>query len=119
MDFSLMGLKNKFRARWKWLWSLFRRDWKLSDYPISVREYEVDTSHVGARLKQHRYAAQIVNWWVVSGGGNTKVEALQELQKNFATVKAGKAKEGKKLPRPGTHVEIEFASRDRVGAHAE
>ena len=119
MDFSLMGLKNKFRARWKWLWSLFRRDWKLSDYPISVREYEVDTSHVGARLKQHRYTAQIVNWWVVSGGGNTKVEALQELQKNFATMKAEKAKEGKKLPRPGTHVEIEFASRDRVGAHAE
>ena len=33
--------------------------------------------------------------------------------------KAEKAKEGKKLPRPGTHVEIEFASRDRVDAHAE
>jgi hypothetical protein len=60
-----------------------------------------------------------VNWWVVSGGGNTKLEALQELEKSFATVKAERAKDGKKLPRPGTHAEIEFASRDRVDAHAE
>jgi hypothetical protein len=60
-----------------------------------------------------------VNWWVISGGGGTKTEALQELQKSFATVKAENAKDGKKLPRPGTHVEIEFVSRERVNAHAE
>jgi hypothetical protein len=34
-------------------------------------------------------------------------------------VKDEKAKDGKKLPRPGTHVEIEFASRERVNAYAE
>src|ERR1039457_5820223 len=116
MDFSFIGLKNKFRARWKWFLSLLKRDWKLSDYPIFVREHQIDTIHVGTRLKQHRYTAQIVNCWVISGGGNTNLEALQELQKRCATVKAEKAKEGKKLPRPGTHVEIEFASRDRVDA---
>ena len=60
-----------------------------------------------------------MNWWVISGGGDTKTEALQKLQKMFATVKAEKAKDGKKLPRPGTHVEVEFASRERVDAHAE
>ena len=111
--------KNKIRAWWKWFLSLFKRDWKLSDYPISVREHEIDPSHVGTRLKQHRYTAQIVNWWVISGCGDTKIEALQELQKSFATVKAEKVKDGKRLPRPGTHVEIEFASRERVNAHAE
>src|SRR5271156_4785367 len=119
MDFSFVGLKNRVRAWWKWFLSLLKRDWGLSDYPISVREHKIDTSHVGTRSKQHRYSAQIVNWWAVGGGGNTKVEALQELQKNFATMKAEKAKNGKGLPRPGTHVEIEFASRDRVDAHAE
>src|ERR1700722_6649526 len=119
MDLTLIGLKNRFRARWKWFLSLLKRDWRLSDYPISVREHAVDASHVNARLKQHRYTAQIVNWWVISGGGNTKLEALQELQKSFATVKAEKANQGKRLPRPGTHVKIEFASRDRVDAHAE
>jgi hypothetical protein len=60
-----------------------------------------------------------VNWWVISGGGDTKTEALLELQRRFATVNAEKAKDGKKLPRPGTHVEIEFASRELVNAHPE
>jgi len=120
MDFSFaVTVKNKIRAWWKWCLSLLKRDWNLSDYPISVRKHEIDPSYVGTRLKQHRYTAQIVNWWVISGGGDTKTEALQELQKRFATVKAEKAKDGKKLPRPGTHVEIEFASSERVNAHAE
>lgn len=119
MDFSFVGLKNKFRAWWKWFLSFSKRDWKLSDYPISVREHEIDMSYVGTRLKQHSYTAQIVNWWAVSSGGNTKFEALQELHKSFAIVMAEKAKHGKKLPRPGTQVEIEFASKGRVNAHTE
>ena len=120
MDFTfVVTLKNKIRAWWKWFLSLFKHDWKLSDYPISVREHEIDPSYVGTRLKQQRYTAQIVNWWVISGGGDTKIEALQELQKSFARVKAEKVKDGKKLPRPGTHVEIKFASRERVNTHAE
>jgi hypothetical protein len=120
MGFSfVVRVKNKIRAWWKWFLSFFKQDWKLSDYPISVREHGIDPNYVGTRLKQHRYTAQIVDWWVISGGGDTKTEALQELQKRFATVKAEKAKDGKKLPRPGTHVEIEFASRERVNAHAE
>src|SRR5947207_4941381 len=120
MDFSfVVTVKNRIRAWWKWFLSLFKRDWNLSDYPISVREHEIDPSYVGTRLKQHRYTAQIVNWWVISGGGDTKTEALQELQKSFARAMAEKTKDGKKLPRPGTDVEIEFASRERVNAHAE
>ncbi len=120
MGFSfVVTVKNKIRAWFKWCLSLLKRDWKLSDYPISVREHEIEPSDVGTRLKQHRYTAQIVNWWVISGGGDTKSEALQKLQKMFSSVKAEKAKDGKKLPRPGTHVEVEFASRERVDAHAE
>ena len=89
MDFSFaVPVGNTIRAWWKWLLSLFKRDWKLSEYPISVREHEIDPSYLGTRLKQHRYTAQIVNWWVISGGGDTKNEALQELQKCFATAKA-------------------------------
>jgi hypothetical protein len=117
MDF--VTIKNESRARWKWLLSLFKRDWTLSDYPISVREHEIDASYVGTRLKQHRYSAQIVNWWAISGQGDTKAEALQELQKWFVTAKDEKAKQGKTLPRPGAHVAIEFAPRERVNAHAE
>jgi len=111
--------KNKIRAWWKRFLSLFKRDWNLSDYPISVRKHEIDPKYVGTRWKQHIYTAQIVNWWVISGGGDTKTEALQELDKSFEALKAEKAKDGQKLPRPGTHVEIEFASREWVDAHAE
>lgn len=111
--------KENILAWWKWLLSFFTRDWNLSDYPISVREYEIDPGHIGTRLKQHRYSARIVNWWVVTGLGDTKEEALHDLQKQFSTITAERAKTGKKLPRPGTHVGIEFASTQRVDAHPE
>jgi len=116
---SIVGRQNQNRAAWKWSLSLMKRDWTLSDYPISIREHAIDTAYVGTRLKQHRYTASIVNWWVISGGGNTKEEALEELHKRFGTEKAMRAKERKRLPRPGTHVPIEFASRQRVDAYLE
>lgn len=111
-------VKNTVRAGWKCFLSLFKKDWELSDYPIAIREHEIDRDYVGTRLKQHRYSAQIVNWWVVSGMGDTKGEAVQELGKMFANMKANRVKDRKRLPRPGTHVPIEFASRERVDAHA-
>jgi hypothetical protein len=118
MDSGFAKVKNEIRAEWKWFLSLFKRDWEVSDYPIAVREYKIDPSYVHTRLKQHRYSAQIVNWWVVCGMGETKAEALQELGKMFATMKAERAKNRKQLPRPGAHEPIEFASRERVDAHA-
>jgi hypothetical protein len=120
MDLSfLVSLKDKTSAGWKWFLSLFKKDWEVSDYPISVREHEIDPSYVGTRLNQHRYTAQIVNWWVITGEGDTKAEALQELRKRFATTKVERTKDGKQLPRPGAHVPIEFASSKGVDAHAE
>lgn len=109
----------KIRSWWKYLLSFLKSDWNLSDYPIRIKNQAVDPNHVGTRLKQYRYSAQIVNWWVVSGDGNTKDEALQDLQKHFSSIKGERVKNGKKLPRPGSHVEIEFASRDRIDAHPE
>lgn len=115
-----MGKANQqIRAWWKYLLSFFKHDWDLSDYPVSVRKHEIDPNYVGSRLKQHKYSAQIVNWWVVSGNGDTEQEALQDLQKYFSSTKAERAKDGKRLPRPGTHVEIEFATRERVDANPE
>jgi hypothetical protein len=118
MDSDFATVKSKIRAGWKWFLSLFKRDWEVSDYPIVIRENEIDPSYVGTRLRQHRYSAQIVNWWVVSGVGDTRAEALQKLEKMFANMKAERAKDRKQLPRPGAHVPIEFASRERVDAHA-
>jgi hypothetical protein len=110
---------NPVRATWKLFLSLFKRNWELSDYPVVIREQQADSSYVGTRLKHRRYNASIVNWWVMTGGGDTKLEALQELEKTFANAKIEKGRERKPLPRPGTHAPIEFAARQRVNAHPE
>ena len=72
---SIVGRENQIRAVWKWSLSLFQRDWTLSDYPISIREQAIDPAYASTRLKQHRYSATIVNWWVISGSGNNLVFA--------------------------------------------
>jgi hypothetical protein len=51
----------------------------------------------------------------MSGNGNTRMEALEELGRNFDRFKATNSE----LPRPGTKVPIEFASRNRVDQHSE
>ena len=84
-----------------------------------MREHQIDPDYVGTRLKQHRYSVAIVNWWVICGSGDSKSEALEELKKRFAAEQVERGKAGKPLPRPGTHVPIEFASRQRVGIHPE
>ena len=110
---------NRLRAAWKLSLSLFKSDWELPDYPVTTREHEVDPNYSGTRLQQHRYTASIVNWWVVTGGGDTREEALQELEKAFAAVKVERAKSNQRLPRPGIHVPIEFASQQRISAHSD
>jgi hypothetical protein len=114
-----MRVSEQLHAVWKFCLSLRKRHWELDDYPIAVREQEIDPNHSETRLKQHRYAARVVNWWALSGTGHTRQESLRTLEAHFASVKAERAKTGEALPRPGTRVPIQFASQERVGAHAE
>ena len=48
----------------------------------------------------------MVNWWALSGHGQSKAEALEDLRSKFQARKA----KGGRLPRPGTNVPLEFAS---------
>jgi predicted RNase H-like HicB family nuclease len=57
--------------------------------------------------------------WHLSGGGDSREEALQNLNSTFAAVKSRKKETGEALPRPGTRVPLEFASQQRVKTHAE
>ena len=61
----------------------------------------------------------LVNWAVMSGTGDTREEAMADLRAKFLERSAKLAGEGKSLPRPGTKVPIQFASRERVDAHPE
>lgn len=109
--------KNQIYAAWKWCVSLLKRDSELSAYPVVMREQEIDPNPTKKRLKSYRYSARILNWWVMSGGGQTQEEALQELEDRFARAKVEKANMKKPIPRPGARVPIEFASRERISFH--
>src|SRR3954465_12720976 len=114
----VVKVSNRLCATWKLSLSVFKRDWELRDYPVTIREHKIDPNYSGTRFKQHHYTASIVNWGV-TGVGDTRGEALLELEKAFAAVKGERAKTKQRLPRPGVHVPIEFASQQRVSAHSE
>jgi hypothetical protein len=91
----------------KRLTSYFKSNWELKDYPIRYREQKVENFRNSKDYK--KWTVQIINWWVMSGLGNTKNEAYTDLKNNFTNYKKEKS-----LPRPGVKVPIEFASFDKV-----
>jgi hypothetical protein len=111
-------VKNQLRAAWKFCLSLRKHDWELEDYPVVIHEQKIDPNYSGTRFKQCRYAASVVNWGL-AGAGDTEREALQKLEKGFTDAKMERTRTGASLPRPGTHVPIQFASQERIKAHPE
>jgi len=94
---------------------VFKREWTIDDYPIRVWRLPATEPSGKSRLKPLQWTAQVFNWPGISGSANSKVEALEELRKNFDRFKATKPN----LPRPGTKVPIELAANERVGRHPE
>jgi hypothetical protein len=111
-------LTQQIYASWKLCLSLRKHDWKLNDYPVSIRAQAFNPEYSGARFKQHRYIAYIVNW-TLAGFGDTRQEARCELETNFEMARVERKRQGKPLPRPGTRAPIEFASQERVSTHPE
>lgn len=103
------------RAAWKLFTSRFKHEWSLEDYPIHVLFLPTTEPSHGSRLKPLSWTARVTNWPGMSGSANSKLEALEELRKNFDRFKATNPS----LPRPGTKVPVKFAASDRVGQHAE
>ena len=94
--------------------SFAKSDWHASDYPIRFRYQKPDLSDPPAgRLQSIPWVAQIINWWQMSGHGQTKQEAYADLEKSLKQFK----ERGKRLPRPGTGLPIEFASNVEVSAY--
>ena len=116
MAFSVqMRLYPNLLAGWKFLLSFQKRDWLLEDYPIIVRRQQETNQQLGkpGRFTLPAYYARIVNW-TLSGTGNTAADALEGLRETFK-----KARENRpSMPRPGTHVPLEFASQERASANS-
>ncbi len=111
-------LANQVRAVWKFFLSFRKRDWELSDYPISVRKQESNPKYEGTRCKLPPFVASILNWHL-TGCGDSESEAVAKLEEQLTAAKVSRGKEGKALPRPGRQVPIEFASQEQISAHPE
>jgi len=88
---------------------------------VIIREQKLERDSEGSHSRglQQRYLARIVNWWVMTGGGDTPDQAMAELVDGFGRMKDTRLRDGKAMPRPGTKAPIEFAPSNRVYAHPE
>ena len=67
----------QLKAFFKWIQSFFRSQWEITDYPVRFREQK-EAGDPGAQ-----WSAQIINWWSMTGLGETKEEAHKNLENNL------------------------------------
>jgi len=84
----------------KYILSFFKTDWTLEEYPVRFRHFRVDESEARRRLTPALWMAQVINWPLMFGHGQTQEEAYADLKRHFEEYKGG----SKALPRPGTKV---------------
>jgi hypothetical protein len=92
-----------------YLLSFRKKEWTLEDYPIRYRRQKGDLP----QLKP--WIARIPGWWVMTGLGDSREEALADLRRS---VEEHRERHGA-LPRPGTDVPIEFAPFEVVSRHED
>ena len=88
----------QLRAFVKYAKSYLKTDWQLSDYPIRLRHFGDLQGEFQGQGKLIPCIAQIINWWSMTGCGETAEQALADLEKNFAEYRQAVGK----VPRPGT-----------------
>lgn len=115
MDRKIRKIAWQCQAAWKWLASFFKAEWALEDYPIRIRFQQPTEPVKESRLKLMPWIADAVNWPAMSGSGDTKQEALNDIREKFERFIVRK----RLLPRPGTTVPVEYAASHRVGQHPE
>lgn len=98
----------------KYINSFSKKNWNLYDYPIRIKHFK-DTKNIDltGRFKPVIWEAQVIGWFL-SGCGDTREEALNNLEKNFSNYKKEHV-----LPRPGTDKPIEFAPTVEIEQYKE
>jgi hypothetical protein len=103
------------RMAWKRALSYRKRQWEFEDYPIVVRRQSFDSLPDDAE-HESRYWARVLGW-LIDETAPTEPEALAKLRDRYEIRKQLRVEEGKPIPRPGTKVPIQFASRKLVDGH--
>jgi hypothetical protein len=92
----------------KKLLSYTKTKWDIDDYPLRYRK-QTDTKGEYNIGELKPWVVQVVNWWTMTGLGNTKQEAFQHLKSNFKSYL-----EYNPAPRPGTSVPLSFVDTSHV-----
>lgn len=99
------------QTTFKYLLSFRKAEWTLDDYPVRLRHQATSAETPAVRA----WCAQIVNWWLMVGFGDTAEAALEDLR---ARLEAKRAR-GDTLPRPGTKAPVEFAPGHELDRHGD
>ncbi|MCF6133459.1 hypothetical protein [Flavobacterium wongokense] len=98
-------MKENILAFYKKILSYRKTNWELEDYPLRYRN---QSNSEDKEIKT--WVLQIVNWWTLTGLGDTKAEAYDMLKEHFENYKHL----NNELPRPGTSVPIKFADTEEI-----
>ena len=61
-----------------------KTDWELADYPVRFRHFDPKTVEDDHSHGVIPCIAQIINWWQMTGCGDTREDALKDLEKNLS-----------------------------------
>lgn len=100
---------NQLKAFWKKLLSYTKTKWEINDYPLRYKKQNAIGQHQVGEVKP--WVVQIINWWTLTGIGDTKQEAYENLKINFKNYL-----EYNSAPRPGTNVSLVFADTSQIDA---
>jgi hypothetical protein len=110
-----MKLSRQNRARFARITSLLKSQWEFEDYPIDYVEQEQVDPNLPKRLHRPRWRADIINWYAVSGLGDSKESAPADARQKFAVWKTS----GQKMWRPGTGPGIVFPENQKIDTYPE
>jgi hypothetical protein len=99
---------DQIKIFWKKLLSYSKTKWEISDYPLRYKK-QIDATEQYNVGELKPWVVQVINWWTMTGVGNTKQEAYKHLSSNFKTYL-----EHYPAPRPGTNIPLSFADTSQV-----
>lgn len=101
-------MTEQFKAFWKKMLSYIKTKWDIDDYPLRYKK-QTDTKEQYNIGELKPWVVQVINWWTMTGLGDTKQQAYEHLKTNFKSFL-----EFNQAPRPGTSVPLSFVDASQV-----
>jgi len=96
-------MTDQFKASFRKLLSYTKSKWDIDDYPLRYKK-QTDTKGKNNVSEFKPWVVKIINWELMIGLGDTKLEAYEDLKSNFKNYL-----KHDQPPRPGTDVPLRFA----------